>query len=130
MLHAKAEGRSFMPNSIAASWGPRTWYIEVEESQFATRFIEVFMTGDILRYDQNHWCDDYGQLLGLRFSLHPKWKKHFRAVEIITADAFEAQWQAAKQSRLWNLQIATSRMDRWGQYPSWLTNTASDVRST
>jgi hypothetical protein len=110
--------RSFMPGAIAADWGPRIWYIEVGDDQQAVRFVEKFNDGKCLRYDRDHWCDDYGMLLGLRFSLKQKWKKFLPEATLIGKAEFEAQWDAAKASPLWEHQVATSRVEKWGTHSS------------
>lgn len=107
-----------MPGAIAANWGPRIWFIEIGDDQEATRFIEKFKNGDCLRYDRDHWCDDYGMLLGLRFSLKQKWRKSFPGATMIDKADFEAQWDAAKKSPLWKLQSDTSRVEKWGVHSS------------
>ena len=86
-----------MPGAIAADWGPRIWYIEVGDDQQAVRFVEKFNDGKCLRYDRDHWCDDYGMLLGLRFSLKQKWKKFLPEATRIGKAEFEAQWDAAER---------------------------------
>lgn len=43
-------------------WGTSTWYIETDDDLWSTRQIEVYANGRILRYDAEHWHDEYGML--------------------------------------------------------------------
>jgi hypothetical protein len=109
MLYFKAPGRCLRQEFLASEWGEFVRYMEVADDQYAVRQVEVFENGNILRYDRTHWCDDFGQLLGLRFSHKPKWAVAFPGAELIEAAHFERVWRAARQSPLWEQQVARSR---------------------
>jgi hypothetical protein len=88
MQYFKAPGWCIRRDFVAADWGDSVRYVEVADDQFAVRQIEVFDNGNVLRYDRSHWCDDFGQLLGLRFSRKPKWAASFPGAEVIEAAEF------------------------------------------
>ena len=116
MLYFKAPGRYLQRDSLAAGWGTYTSYLEVGDDQFAVRQVEVFRSGQVLRYDAAHWCDEFGHLCGLRFSRKPKWAVFFPGVELFTAAEFERVWRAAQGSPQWEDQVATSRAAEWGAW--------------
>lgn len=120
MLHFKAPGCCLRQDSLAAEWGEFVRYLEVAEDQYAIRQVEVFDIGNVLRYDRAHWCDDFGQLLALRFSRKAKWVVSYRGAELITAADFKRAWLAARRSPLWEQQVARSRAAAWGTVPHWL----------
>jgi len=120
MLYFKAPGRCLRLDFVAAGWGKFVRYLEVAADQYAVRQIEVFDNGNVLRYDRAHWCDNFGQLLGLRFSRKPKWAVAFPGTELIEAAAFERAWRAAQRSPLWEQQVSCSRAAVWGAVPHWL----------
>lgn len=107
MFYVKAPGR-LMQRSLAAGWGSVSRYLEVGDDQRAVRQVDVFENGNILRYDRYHERDDYGMLVGLRFSRKTKWAKFFPGAEMISGDDFEKVWRPAQSSPLWGLQIASS----------------------
>jgi hypothetical protein len=117
MMLLKAPGRYLMQGSAASGWGDFTHYLEVADDQFTVREVDVFENGNILRYDRSHWCDDYGMLLGLRFSRKPKWAVFFPGAEVISAADFEKVWRKARRSPLWELQVNSSRVAEWGALP-------------
>ena len=61
-------GSHFMAGSLAIDWGKFIRYTEIGEDGYAMRQIEVYKIGCILRYDRDHWCDDYGMLIMKKFS--------------------------------------------------------------
>jgi hypothetical protein len=111
MLYFKAPGR-LMRDRLSADWGNFTWFVEVGDDQRAIRQVNVFDNGNVLHYDRSHNWDDYGMLLGLKFSRKPKWSKFFPGAELISADDFERVWRLAQSSRLWSLQLSASRAGR------------------
>ena len=92
-------------------------YVEVGDDQHAVRHVDVFKNGNSLRYDRTHWCDDYGRLLGLRFSYKPKWRKFFPDAVLITQTEFDKIWAAVENSPVRNLQLSSSRVAEWGNMP-------------
>jgi hypothetical protein len=115
-LTFKAPGRFLMEGSPALEWGDFTAYVEVADDQFATRQVCVFRNGKVLRYDRAHWCDDFGMLTGLRFSRKPKWAVYYPGAELITLRDFEKVWRTAHTSNLWETQLASSRVAKWGPF--------------
>ncbi len=91
-------------------WGRITQYREVADDQFAVRQVDVYENGNVLRYDQSHRRDDYGSLMGRKFSRKPKWAVDFPGAEIISAGEFDKVWQKALKSHLWELQVASRRI--------------------
>jgi hypothetical protein len=114
VFHFKATGRHFMQDSLAINWGVPLRYVEVGDDQHTVRQVDVFKNGNSLRYDRTHWCDDYGMLLGLRFSYKPKWRKSFPDAVLITQTEFDKIWAAAENSPVRNLQLSSSRVAEWG----------------
>jgi hypothetical protein len=95
MFHFKAPGRFLPQRSPARDWGRFDHFVEVADDQSASRQVNLFKCGQILRYDQSDRRDEFGQLLGAKFSLKQKWRKSFPRAEIITAAEFEAMWRRA-----------------------------------
>ena len=120
MFCFKAPGRSIQQDFISEEWGEFIRYLEVADDQFANRQVEVFDNGNVLHYDRMHWCDDFGMLLGLRFSRKAKWVAHFPGAEIISPTEFEKTWRLAQRSQLWEDQQCRSRATQWGALPFWL----------
>jgi hypothetical protein len=120
MLYFEAPGWCLRRDFVAAEWGEFVRYLEVGDDQYAVRQVELFDNGNVLRYDRAHWCDDFGQLLGLRFSRKPKWAANFPGAELIAATEFERVWRAARRSPLWKEQRSRSRAEQWGAEPHWL----------
>jgi hypothetical protein len=88
-------------------WGRITQYLEVADDQRAVRQVDVYGNGYLLRYDREHEIDDYGRLLGVKFSRKPKWRGYFPRAEIISAGEFEKVWRRALASPLWERQFAS-----------------------
>jgi hypothetical protein len=111
MFYFKAPG-FHLRDRTTTNWGDFTWFVEVGDDQRAIRQVNAFDDGNILRYDRSHNWDDYGMLLGLKFSRKPKWSKFFPGAELISADDFEGVWRLAQSSPLWSLQLSTLRTGR------------------
>jgi hypothetical protein len=117
MPRFKAPGRWLRRDSAAAEWGDFVRFLEIADDQFAIRQVDVFE--NVIRYDRAHWCDDFGQLLGMRFSRKPKWSFSFPGVQLIELADFGRVWRAALRSAQWKLQVARSRAGQWGATPPW-----------
>lgn len=117
MLYFKAPGRCIHPDFTTVDWGEFVRYIQVADDQYATRQVEVFEDGSILRYERSHWCDDFGMLLGLKFSRKPKWAVFFPGAELIVGTEFENAWKLSQRSKLWKQQVDRSRVIAWGAFP-------------
>jgi hypothetical protein len=74
MLYFSAPGRYLRHTSPAAEWGKFVMHVEIGEDRHAARQVWTFRSGQVLRYDRDHWCDDFGQLLGLLFSRQPRFR--------------------------------------------------------
>ena len=81
----------------SAGWGPCRRSIEVGDDQLATRQIDLYDCGEVRTYDRTRARDEDGMLIGLRFSLKPKWRAHFTDVEELTEAEFEREWRRAVQ---------------------------------
>jgi hypothetical protein len=84
--------------SPARDWGRFNHFVEVADDQRASRQVNLFKCGQILRYDRSRERDAFGRLTGLKFSLKEKWRRYFPRAEIITASEFEAMWRRAAPS--------------------------------
>lgn len=116
MLYFKAPGRCIHQDFVTTDWGEFTRYVEVAVDQYAMRQAEIFHNGNILRYDRSHWCDEFGMLLGVKFSRKAKWTVFFPGAEVIEGVEFEKVWRSALCSELWPQQVNRSRIDRWGMF--------------
>ncbi len=116
MHYFKAPGRCIRQDFVTTEWGEFVRYVEVADDHFATRQVEVFDNGSVLRYDRTHWCDDYGMLLALKFSHKPKWSVHFPGAEQIGGTEFEKVWRTAQRSKIWKRQVGRSRVEQWGAF--------------
>jgi hypothetical protein len=108
MFYFQAPGR-LSHGSLAEGWGKFSRYVEVGDDQLAVRQVDIFENGEILRYDREHQWDNYGMLIGLKFSRKPKWAAFFPGAEVISKDDFETVWRSAQSSPLWGLQVESSR---------------------
>ena len=116
MLHFKAPGWSIQRDFVASEWGEFFRYIEVGDDQRTTRQVEVFGNGNMLRYDREHWCDNFAMMVRHKFSRKPKWAVFFPGAEVITLAEFEKIWRAAEQSGRWKQQLACSRVPEYGEF--------------
>jgi hypothetical protein len=108
MFYFQVPGRLWH-GSLTEGWGGISRYVEVGDDQLAVRQVDIFENGRVLRYDREHRWDDYGILMGVRFSRKPKWAAFFPGAEIISKDDFERVWRSAQSSAMWGLQVASSR---------------------
>ncbi len=109
MFYFRASGRHWQ-GSLAQGWGEISRYVEVGDDQLAVRQVDVFENGNVLRYDRGHERDEYGRLLGLKFSRKPKWAKFFPDATPISEDDFERVWRSAEPSVNRQVQVASRRM--------------------
>ncbi len=71
-------------------WGTSTWYFEVDDERYASRQIEVYENGNVLKYDAGLASDDYGGLSGPQFD-----EAEYAEFEI-SAQHFERVWSSTK----------------------------------
>jgi len=120
----KQLGRPLRRDSLTAVWGECLRYVEIGDDRYATRQIEDYGEGRVLRYDRSHWCDRFGQLFGCLFSSKPKAIASRVGAEVIEAQEFERVWRAAIQSLVWPQQVDQSLAGEWGVVPHWLRTDA------
>jgi hypothetical protein len=75
-----------------ADWGFITFYHEIDEDFYATRHLEIYDNGNVLKYDDEHWDDEFGMLAdqSLEDALEDS-----DTIEISQAE-FEEIWAAKK----------------------------------
>ena len=100
----------FYQTHYDTDWGRITQYREVADDQFAVRQVDVYENGNVLRYDRSHRRDEYGSLIGRKFSRKQNCANSFPGAEVISVGEFEKLWQKALISPLWELQIASHRI--------------------
>ncbi len=113
-------GRPLRQGSLAAGWGDCRRYVEIADDRYASRQVEDYGEGRVLRYDRAHWCDRYGQLCGRLFSRKEKAVAGRPAAEPVEAQEFERAWHHALQSPEWVKQVGQSLAAEWGAVPFWL----------
>jgi hypothetical protein len=119
----RERGRPLRQDSLADEWGECVRYVEIAEDRYASRQVEDYSRGRVLRYDRDHWCDRYGQLFGCLFSLKRKAIHGRVGVVPIQAQEFERVWRTALGSTMWGQQIGQSLASDWGAVPFWLRTT-------
>lgn len=72
--------------------------------------------GNVLRYDREHWCDDFAMMVAHKFSRKAKWAVFFPGAESIDSAEFERVWRLASRSGLWDQQVERARMAQWGAF--------------
>ena len=70
-----------------AGWGTSVWYFEADHSWHVVRQIEVYASGTVLRYADDHLEDKFGMLSDQ--PLEPK--EEYLPLEI-TKEEFEREW--------------------------------------
>ena len=71
-------------------WGTSTWFIELDDSNYPSRQIEVYQNGKRLKYDQKHFEDVYGFLGDQSFGENEL--NEMKASEI-SKNEFEKEWR-------------------------------------
>ncbi len=74
-------------------WGFSNWYNELDEDFFSSRQLEIFDNGNILKYDENKFSDEFGMLCDQSLSLEEL--ENSGSVEI-SQDEFESIWTSRK----------------------------------
>lgn len=101
-----------------STWGPFTRYLEIGVDRYATRQVDWFANGYALRYDRDHYTDEFGTLADLRYSW--KWKRWWPRSQVIDASAFERIWSSAARTDGASLQARSSYATSWPAKPPWL----------
>ena len=81
---------------IDQDWGGVTYYGEYGDDGYATRQIEVFDKGIVLKYDEQHFQDNYGMLDDGAFQEDNIKITDDPAVLEISQAEFERAWQSLK----------------------------------
>lgn len=108
-----------------AEWGTFTRYLEVGPDRYATRQVDMFANGHALRYDRDHYIDEFGTLADLRYS--SKWTRWWPNSRAIDAAEFERVWVAAGSSVAATLQAQSTMRASWPGLPPWLRETVGDA---
>jgi len=77
---------------VSETWGPCRRLVEVHDDQMANRQIDFYENGWVLKYQRGKARDQYGILIGCKFSKKYKWRKSFRNVRIISQAEFDSTW--------------------------------------
>jgi hypothetical protein len=80
-----------------SAWGVCTSYLEIGGDLYAMRQVDVYENGNALRYDREHWSDDFGAIGGMKCDAQ-RWQKAWGLDEKITAAEFEAAWALAERA--------------------------------
>ena len=119
MIYFHQAGLGFQKSEAACDFGCYCDIVEVLDDQYANRHVVLFDDGRMLRYDRIHWIDEFGRLMGSKFSKKPKWVKNRNSPELLSALEFDAYWHRALKSSLWEQQQMRSLTDNY-QQPTYL----------
>lgn len=92
---------------ITNAWGRSTYYIETDEEFFASRQLQIFENGNVLKYDRSYMDDKLGGL-----AEHPIDTEDFDG-EQIDKEQFEALWETSHYRRF--PEIVCTPDTLWGQ---------------
>jgi hypothetical protein len=70
-------------------WGFSNWYLETDQELYPLRQIVVYDNGSVLKYDENHFIDEFGMLPDQ--SVTEEELKESNTLEI-SKDEFEDKW--------------------------------------
>jgi hypothetical protein len=101
-----------------ATWGTFTRYLEIGSDRYVTRQVDWFENGYALRYDREHYVDEFGMLGNLRYT--GRWKRWWPQSESIEAGAFERIWADAAATAAASLQVLSTERASWPAKPPWL----------
>jgi hypothetical protein len=102
--------RSYGRRLLSSDWGEFSFYIEIVD-QHVSRQLNQFENGNLLRYDRDHWCDDFGFMFVGTYS---RKQKAGRGMTPISSDEFERIWKRSLAESLWKEQQAHAKMHKWG----------------
>ncbi len=115
MIYFRQAGLGFQKWQAARDFGCYCDIVEVLDDQHANRHVVLFDDGQMLRYDRIHWIDEFGRLMGSKFSKQPKWMNNRISLELISALEFDGYWQRALKSDLWEQQQMRSLTGKYQQ---------------
>jgi hypothetical protein len=78
---------------VSQDWGSCRRFVEVLHDQLAARQIDLYENGFVLKYDRLNNRDEFGILIGLKFSRKDKWRKSFKGIEVVSQSEFDALWR-------------------------------------
>lgn len=91
-------------------WGYSTFWMERGEDGYASRQMEVYDNGNVLKYDSSHLEDQYGMLSDVKLTADELKESQ---TEFISAEEFEAAWsgltalnrtnQGSQKRPFWNI---------------------------
>jgi hypothetical protein len=73
-----------------SNWGNSIWLVEVGDDNYAVRQMEIYENGNILKYDSNHFEDNFG------FLGDQKIENDENELEEISFTEFEKIWKQSK----------------------------------
>ena len=74
-----------------AHWGSATYYYEIGDDLYATRQIEIYENGNILKHDEDNFSDEFGMLTDKPID-PDEFEPH-----VIAEDEFESVWNSSNR---------------------------------
>ena len=117
-LYDKTPDNEVLDGLPASGWGKFTRYLEIATDRYVSRQVDWFENGYALRYDREHYVDQFGMLADLRYSedWHQWWPN---SVPIDQAE-FEGIWSSAEHTPALPLQLQSKEAASWPTVPPWL----------
>lgn len=112
LRYFKGKRQSYGVPLLSSEWGEFTFYIEVDD-QYVTRQVNEFENGNVLRYNREHWCDDFGRMFIAKFS---RKQKAGRGMRQFSQEQFEQAWRRAVSHGMWAEQQSHSLLEKWGTW--------------
>jgi hypothetical protein len=119
-LYDKTPDQEILEGLPASSWGKFTRYLEIAEDRYANRQVDWFENGYALRYDREHYVDEFGKLADLRYSR--KWHRWWPNSIPIDRAEFENVWSNAAHTPAEPLQTQSKEASSWPAVPPWLAH--------
>jgi len=94
--YQKSPLQAAYPLKASFAWGRFVRYIELGDDGFASRQVDAYENGFLVRYDREHWEDQFGTLADFRFG--ETWLKNWGEPHLILRTEFEHQWSQAALS--------------------------------
>ena len=69
------------------NWGRATYWFEMAQDGYASRQMEVYENGVVLKYDESHFSDEYG------FLADQPLEPDENSIPEISAEEFEEEWK-------------------------------------
>lgn len=116
-LYDKTRDNDVLEGLPASGWGKFTRYLEIAADRYANRQVGWFENGYALRYDREHYVDEFGKLADLRYS--DQWHRWWPNSIAIERSEFERVWLNAAQSPAHQLQAQSTEAVSWPTVPPW-----------